>query len=333
MATDVIPEQLSEPARAFVGGDHRFVIGEERPVAADGRTFAVEDPSTGLTIAQVPQGGPADVDAAVAAARAAFEGPWRTLPAIKRGRLIARLAELIAENGDQLAELESLDNGKPVKFAKFVDVAETVAYLEYYAGWPTKIEGDVYPHGDPNTLAYSRREPVGVCAQIVPWNYPLLMAAWKIGPALAAGCTIVLNRAARDLVLRNLPCECCMHDWWIYLLVLSKGRVFYDSHAGILYRQHGGNNVGYDHHLGRHVLVDARVPHLGHWRHQRLRLHVPRRRRRGYVLVDLRGRTDHRMDRPSVLRSANGCTAQESHPHQGSETRRRCGLTQLPSSR
>jgi len=195
MATDVIPEQLSEPARAFVGGDHRFVIGEERPVAADGRTFAVEDPSTGLTIAQVPQGGPADVDAAVAAARAAFEGPWRTLPAIKRGRLIARLAELIAENGDQLAELESLDNGKPVKFAKFVDVAETVAYLEYYAGWPTKIEGDVYPHGDPNTLAYSRREPVGVCAQIVPWNYPLLMAAWKIGPALAAGCTIVLKPA------------------------------------------------------------------------------------------------------------------------------------------
>jgi acyl-CoA reductase-like NAD-dependent aldehyde dehydrogenase len=195
MATDVLPEQLSQAARDFASADHRFVIGDDRPEAADGRTFTVEDPATGLTIAEVPQGGEADVDAAVAAARAAFEGPWRTMPAIQRGRLIAKLAELVDDNAEQLAELEALDNGKPVKFARFVDVAETVAHLEYFAGWPTKIEGDVYPHGDPGMLAYSRREPVGVCAQIVPWNYPLLMAAWKIGPALAAGCTIVLKPA------------------------------------------------------------------------------------------------------------------------------------------
>ncbi len=195
MATDVIPEQLSDEARAFIVREHRLLIGDARPEAADGRTIDVEDPSTGHIIARVPHGASSDVDAAVAAARAAFEGEYRTLPPVERGRMLARLAALIDANADQLAELESIDNGKPVKFARYVDVAMAVAHLEYYAGWPTKIEGDVYPHSNPNILAYSRREPVGVCGQIIPWNFPLLMAAWKLGPALAAGCTVVLKPA------------------------------------------------------------------------------------------------------------------------------------------
>jgi acyl-CoA reductase-like NAD-dependent aldehyde dehydrogenase len=112
-----------------------------------------------------------------------------------RGRAMTRLATLVEENAGQLAEIESLDNGKPVKFARYVDVASSIAHLHYFAGWPTKIEGNTLPVSIPGTHAYTRREPVGVCGQIIPWNFPLLMAAWKIGPALAAGCTIVLKPA------------------------------------------------------------------------------------------------------------------------------------------
>jgi aldehyde dehydrogenase (NAD+)/phenylacetaldehyde dehydrogenase len=117
------------------------------------------------------------------------------MSALDRGRRIAALARLVEEHADELAQLESLDNGKPVKFARAVDVAGTVAHLDYFSGWPTKIEGDVIPVRAPNTLCYTRKEPVGVCGQIIPWNFPLLMAAWKTAPALAAGCTIVLKPA------------------------------------------------------------------------------------------------------------------------------------------
>ena len=184
-----LPEQLSEPTRAFAGRDFG--------AASDGRTFDTLDPATGDAIASIPLGGRAEVDAAVGAARAAFAptAPWRRMSAADRGRAIEALAMLVEANADELAELESLDNGKPLKFAKAVDVAQTAAHLHYYAGWPTKIEGDVIPVGDPNLLCYTRREPVGVCAQIIPWNFPLLMAAWKLGPALAAGCTVVLKPA------------------------------------------------------------------------------------------------------------------------------------------
>jgi acyl-CoA reductase-like NAD-dependent aldehyde dehydrogenase len=112
-----------------------------------------------------------------------------------RGRAIVRLAELVEANADELAELETLDNGKPLKFARYVDVQGTIAHFHYYAGWPTKIEGGTLPVSIPEMFAYSRREPVGVCGQIIPWNFPLLMAAWKLGPALAAGCTVVLKPA------------------------------------------------------------------------------------------------------------------------------------------
>ena len=198
-ATDTstaLPRALGPAAREFLSRPQRLLIGGERPEAADGRTFATLDPSNGGEIAAVALAGPADVERAVGAARAALEdGPWGSLPAAGREQLLLALAAAIEERGQELAEIESLDNGKPVGLARYVDVRSPVAHLRYFAGWPTKIEGAVLPVGVPNVHCYTRREPVGVCAQIVPWNFPLLMAAWKIAPALAAGCTTVLKPA------------------------------------------------------------------------------------------------------------------------------------------
>jgi acyl-CoA reductase-like NAD-dependent aldehyde dehydrogenase len=196
ISADALPAALSAPAREFISQSHRLLIGSERPEAADGRIFATLDPATGREIAELAHAGAEDVDRAVAAAREAFaDGPWPALPAAGRERLLLALAEAIEARAEELAQIESLDNGKPVGLAQYVDVAGTVAHLRYFAGWPTKIEGNVLPVSAPNMHCYTRREPVGVCAQIVPWNFPLLMAAWKIAPALAAGCTIVLKPA------------------------------------------------------------------------------------------------------------------------------------------
>ena len=191
-----LPDALSDPARSFAHGPHRLLIGGERVDAADGRTFETVDPATGRRIAEVPHAGAEDVDRAVAAAREAFDdGRWSKIPAAKRTRAMLALADAIEAHADELAELESLDNGKPVKLARRVDVALAAEHLRYFAGWPTKIEGETLPVAQPNMHCYTRKEPVGVCAQIIPWNFPLLMAAWKIAPALAAGCTIVLKPA------------------------------------------------------------------------------------------------------------------------------------------
>ena len=187
-------EALSDAAREFARGRHGLVIGGERPEAADGRTFETIDPSTGEPICEIAQGGAEDARRAVEAARAALDGPLRKLSPSKRSGLMNSLAELIKANGEQLAELESLDNGKPLAAAKG-DMAATVNHLRYYAGWPTKIEGETIPVSARDVLCYTLREPVGVCAQIVPWNFPLLMAMWKVAPALAAGCAIVLKPA------------------------------------------------------------------------------------------------------------------------------------------
>ena len=191
-----LPDNLGAPAREFIAGPHRMLIGAERPEAADGRVFATLDPATGREITEVPQAGREDVDRAVSAAREAFESDaWRALPAAGRERLLLALASAIEERAEEFAQIESLDNGKPVGLAQYVDVAGTVAQLRYFAGWPTKIEGSVLPVSAPGMHCYTRREPVGVCAQIVPWNFPLLMASWKIAPALAAGCTTILKPA------------------------------------------------------------------------------------------------------------------------------------------
>jgi acyl-CoA reductase-like NAD-dependent aldehyde dehydrogenase len=198
MTVTAPPDSLSDAARAFLAGPKQLLIGGEWRAAADGRTFESIDPSTGEAIAEAAQAGAEDVGAAVQAARAAFEdgSPWRRLPALARGQLINRLADLIEEHGQELAELESLDNGKPLAYARGVDVALTVAHFRYFAGWPTKIEGEVIPvTGGESMFVYTRKEPVGVCGQIIPWNFPLMMASWKLAPALAAGCTAVLKPA------------------------------------------------------------------------------------------------------------------------------------------
>ncbi len=188
-------EALSEGARTFIGRTpQRLVIGGERPEAAGGATFETVDPATGEPIAAVAQAGPEDVDRAVRAAQAALDEPLRMVSPAKRSSLMHALAELLKANGEELAELESLDNGKPLAAARG-DIAASINHLRYYAGWPTKIEGETIPVSARDVLCYTVREPVGVCALIIPWNYPLLMAIWKVAPALAAGCAMVLKPA------------------------------------------------------------------------------------------------------------------------------------------
>jgi len=143
----------------------------------------------------VAKGDKEDIDRAVRAARKAFDsGPWRTMTPSKRGQYIWRVAELLEQHSEEFAQLESLDNGKPITEARAADVPLAVDLFRYMAGWASKIEGNTIPISMPGKyFAYTLREPVGVVGQIIPWNFPLLMAAWKLGPALAAGCTIVLN--------------------------------------------------------------------------------------------------------------------------------------------
>ncbi|MET0836438.1 MAG: aldehyde dehydrogenase family protein [Thermoleophilaceae bacterium] len=191
-----LPEALSDAARSFAEGPHRLVIGGERLEAADGRTFDTLDPSTGRVIAPVAYAGAEDVDRAVRAAREAFDdGRWSGIAAAERTSAMLALADAIDAHADELAQLESLDNGKPLKLAKRVDVKLAAEHIRYFAGWPTRITGEVLPVAQPGMHCYTRKEPVGVAGQIIPWNFPLLMAAWKTGPALAAGCTVVLKPA------------------------------------------------------------------------------------------------------------------------------------------
>ena len=171
-----------------------FIGGQWVP-AASGKTFETINPATEEVIAQVAEGDAADVDLAVEAARNAFEnGPWSKMDARDRGRLIAKLADLIEDEADELAALETLDNGKPIREAKAADLPLTIDCLRYYAGWADKIHGQTIPIRG-NYFCYTRKEPVGVVGQIIPRNFPMLMAAWKWGPALAAGCTIVMKPA------------------------------------------------------------------------------------------------------------------------------------------
>ena len=173
---------------------YRMQINGEGVESRSGRYFPVYDPSTEEVIAEVPEAGPADVDRAVAAARAAFDsGPWPQTTAQERGRILFRLAERVRKEAARLAELESRNSGKPIVEAEF-DIADVSTCFEYYGGLATKVVGQVNPVPD-NALSLSLREPIGVAGQIIPWNYPLLMAAWKLAPAIAAGCTCVLKPA------------------------------------------------------------------------------------------------------------------------------------------
>jgi acyl-CoA reductase-like NAD-dependent aldehyde dehydrogenase len=193
-----LPDALGEDARRWLEASpvHELAIGAERAAAADGRTFETLDPASGRVIARVALAGVEDVERAVDSARAALEsGPWGSMAPAARSAALSALADALEDNAAQIADLEALDNGKPAKLALAVDVALAAAHLRYFAGWPTKIEGAVLPVSQPDMLCYTRREPIGVCAQIVPWNFPLLIAIWKLAPALAAGCTVVLKPA------------------------------------------------------------------------------------------------------------------------------------------
>ena len=187
---------MSTPTESPVALSATKLLIDNRWIASEsGKTFATVNPSTGEEICQVAEADAADVEKAVKAARAAFEhGPWRKTLASERGRLIHHLADLIEQNGDELARLESLDNGKPVSVAKAVDVAATVACYRYFAGWADKVQGKTIPI-DGDYFCYTRHEPVGVVGQIIPWNFPMLMQAWKLAPALATGNTVVMKPA------------------------------------------------------------------------------------------------------------------------------------------
>jgi betaine-aldehyde dehydrogenase len=167
--------------------------------AESGKTFTTPNPATGQTLAEVAEGDKADIDKAVAAARRAFEGPWSKVSARDRGRLLYKLSQLIDAKSKELAALETADNGKPIKETSYVDLPQVVENFEYFAGWATKIEGETIPVPG-QMFNYTLREPVGVCGQIIPWNFPLLMAAWKLAPALAAGNTVVLKPAEQTPV-------------------------------------------------------------------------------------------------------------------------------------
>jgi aldehyde dehydrogenase (NAD+) len=172
----------------------KLLINNKWVPSESGKTFATINPSTGEEICQVAEADAADVDKAVKAARAAFEGPWRKMHASERGRLLYRLADLIEANADELARLETLDNGKPLSIARAVDVAKTVACYRYFAGWADKVQGKTIPI-DGDFFCYTRHEPIGVVGQIIPWNYPMLMQSWKLAPALATGNTVVMKPA------------------------------------------------------------------------------------------------------------------------------------------
>ncbi|MGC2330593.1 MAG: aldehyde dehydrogenase family protein [Candidatus Acidiferrales bacterium] len=195
-ATQAIP--LDQNVSRYVSKPRQMLINGKWVNSASGKTFPTYNPATGEVLAQIAEGDKEDINRAVAAARAAFEtGPWRKLTPSERGRLIWKLGDLIEKHNEEFAQLESLDNGKPVTVARVADVPLTADLFHYMAGWATKIEGNTIPisaHGA-KFLAYTLREPVGVVGQIVPWNFPLLMAAWKLGPALAAGCCVVLKPA------------------------------------------------------------------------------------------------------------------------------------------
>ena len=184
------------PARTSVVPSATKLLIDNRWVDSDsGTTFPTLNPSTGEEICQVAAADSADVDKAVRAARRAFDrGPWRKMNASERGQRLYRLADLIERHADELAQLESLDNGKPISVAKRVDVAKTVACYRYFAGWADKIQGRTIPI-DGEFFCYTRHEPIGVVGQIIPWNYPMLMQAWKLAPALATGNTVVLKPA------------------------------------------------------------------------------------------------------------------------------------------
>ncbi len=216
MVTAVSTQQIHSRVQEFLGKPRKMFVNGKWVEAASGKTFPVYNPATGEVMAKVAEGDREDIDRAVKAARKAFDGgPWSDMTPSERGRLMWKLGDLIEQHLEEFAQLESLDNGKPLAVARVADVPLAVDLFRYMAGWATKIEGNTIPISATSKyvqyLAYTRREPVGVVGQIIPWNFPLLMAAWKLGPALATGCTVVLKPAEQTplsaLLLAELIAE------------------------------------------------------------------------------------------------------------------------------
>ncbi len=198
MTQTVAPEYpLQAGTLAFLQtSPRRLLIGGEWVPAASGATFATLNPATGQPLAEVALAGEEDINLAVKAARQAFEaGPWPQMTGAERGNLLWKAADLIEKYADELAELETLDNGKPLRTARHGDLPMAVKHFRYYAGWASKLEGRTIPVSQPGQFVYTLREPVGVCGLIIPWNFPMLMAAWKLAPALACGNTCLLKPA------------------------------------------------------------------------------------------------------------------------------------------
>jgi len=198
MATIPVDSRLNSKTAEFFSRQHRMLIDGRFVLAASGKTFPVYNPATGEVVAKVPEAETEDVDRAVIAARRAFDdGPWtHTMSNSERGQLLWKLADLLQANLEEFAEIESFDNGKPLSVARVADVPLAVDMFRYMAGWATKISGSTLSFSTPGAFhSYTMREPIGVVGQIIPWNFPLLMAAWKLAPALAAGCTVVLKVA------------------------------------------------------------------------------------------------------------------------------------------
>ncbi|HEX4273032.1 MAG TPA: aldehyde dehydrogenase family protein [Rhizomicrobium sp.] len=192
-------ERVPAALRDWLAKPRPMLINGKWVQAKSGKVFDVNDPATEMRLATVAEGDAADIDAAVRAARAALDGPWGRMSPSARGRLIHRIGDLILEHADELAQLESLDNGKPFSVARVADVPLSADMFHYMSGWATKIEGKHIPISNlaapGQYLSFTRPEPIGVVGQIIPWNFPLLMAAWKLAPALATGCTVVLKVA------------------------------------------------------------------------------------------------------------------------------------------
>jgi aldehyde dehydrogenase (NAD+) len=187
--------ELKEKVEKFLSGKKKLYINGQFVESVSKKTFDSYNPATGEVLATVYEAGPEDIDLAVKAARKAFdEGPWSKMTAAERSRLMYKLADLMEENKDELAQLETLDNGKPIRETTAADVPLAIEHMRYYAGWSTKIVGQTIPVNGP-FFTYTRHEAVGVVGQIIPWNFPLLMAMWKLGAALATGCTVVLKPA------------------------------------------------------------------------------------------------------------------------------------------
>ena len=188
-------EYTPETAAAeYLRKPHQLLIDGRRVPSSSGKTFKSLNPATEEVIATIAEGNEADVDHAVAAARRAFEGPWRTKRAAERGHLLLKWVELLKLHADEIIEIESLDGGKPISATTRQDFPAAIDTLTYYAGWADKISGDVVSTRD-DALTYTVREPVGVVAAIVPWNFPLMIGMWKLAPALACGCTVIMKPA------------------------------------------------------------------------------------------------------------------------------------------